>query len=111
MYNYEIQLIEKVIGKDEIGNDTVVENTRNVLAKIADVGSFEFYNAKVAGLKPEIKFIIKDFEYLGEDEVIHDNQRYSVTRTYTVGFEDEQYRNRLKFDEIELTCSRLTAYE
>lgn len=111
MYNHEIKLINKTFEKDDIGNKVATEKQSSVLAKISDIGGFEFYNAKMAGLKPEIKFIIKSFEYFGEREVIYNNARYNVTRTYTVGFEEEAYRNKLKFDEIELTCERLSAYE
>ncbi len=36
----------------------------------------------MSGLKPEIKFIIHEFEYEGEKEVKFEGERYEVLRTY-----------------------------
>lgn len=110
MYNHELKLISRVVDKDEIGNDVVTEIEKVVLCKIADIGQSEFYNAKVSGLKPNIKFILKSFEYEGEKEVIFRDSKYKVTRTYSIGYEEEGYKNRLRFDEIELTCERVVGY-
>lgn len=110
LYNHELKLISKAVDKDEIGNDVVTEIEKIVLCKVADIGQSEFYNAKVSGLKPEIKFIMKSFEYDGEKEIIFQNLRYKVTRTYSIGFEEENYKNRLKFDELELTCEKVVGH-
>lgn len=111
MYNHELKLISKKIEKDGIGNDVVIEKAKKILCKVLDVGSSEFYNAKVSGIKPEIKFVIKSFEYEGEREVVFDGNKYSIIRTYHAEKQGEGYRrNKLRFDEIELTCEKVLAY-
>jgi len=56
----------------------------------------EFYSAAQAGLKPEIIFVIHDYEYNSEEKVKFEGITYKVLRTYSIDFE-----------EIELTCSSL----
>lgn len=80
MYNHELTLIGYEIKEDKIGNETKIPIEKNILCKIVDIGQNEFYNAKVSGLKPEIKFIIHEFEYGGEKEVIFKGERYEVLR-------------------------------
>lgn len=107
MYNHEIGLVKTILTEDEYGNETEQEEITKILCKVADIGQQEFYNASVTDLRPELKFIIKSFEYNGEKKVVFDDQKYKVIRTYTVGKEEEGYKNRLRFDELELTCERV----
>lgn len=90
-----IRLIRKIKTEnvDEYGDPVYDEEYIDVLAEQTSVGYSEFYQAMTAGYKPEIRFIIYDlFAYHGEDEVIHENMRYKVLRTYNSG------------DSIEMTC-------
>lgn len=107
MYNHELELVKTVLTEDEYGNEIEHDETTTVLCKVADIGQREFYNASVSDLKPEIKFIIKTLEYSGEKYVTFEKKRYKVIRAYTVGKEEEGYKNRLRFDELELTCERV----
>lgn len=109
MYNHELTLVKHEKTIDEIGNEIITTTERSVLCKLKDIGSREFYDAQVAGLKPEIEFIIHSFEYEGEKEVIFKGVKYQVIRTY----QNHQQRNtrgdeiNLAGEEIELTCEKV----
>lgn len=110
MYNHEVELIKYQTSYDDLGNPVNIEEKQKVLCRLAEVGSNEFYNAQVADLKPELKFIIKRFEYNKEKKVEFEGQHYRVIRTYYNNSKNESYRqNAIKFDEIELTCERVLA--
>lgn len=111
MYNHELTLIGYEKTEDDIGNEVLEEVKETVLCRITDIGQSEFYNANVSDLRPDIKFIIKEFEYKGQKEVIFNEVKYKVIRTYYTGIESGNRRtNTLKFDEIELTCERVIGH-
>lgn len=109
MYNHELTLISYEIGKDEIGNEIKIPIKKNIFCKVADIGSTEFYNAQVLGLKPEIKFIVHEFEYEGEKEVEFEGEKYKVLRTYRKKYSigEKKSNNILEAEEIELTCEKV----
>ncbi len=109
MYNHEIILIKKAAKEDELGNQIPVEERTKVLCKVSSIGSNEFYNAAVSDLKPEIKFIIHDFEYEGQKEIEFEGQRYKIMRTFFGSNTSRRGRTNLEFDEIELTCEKVIA--
>ena len=98
MYNHELILLSGGYTEDELGNQIPSVNRRPVLCKMESVGRNEFYSAAAANLRPEITFIIHQYEYGGESKVEFEGQQYSIIRTYGTGFE-----------EIELTCERVGA--
>lgn len=108
MYNHDLTLISYTATKDEIGNKVKTPIKNVVLCRIKGITEQEFYNAATTELKPEMKFIIHDFEYSGQKVVEYKNQQYKVIRSYkaelTVG--GRNYTG-LQFDEIELTCERV----
>lgn len=106
MYNHELTLISYEVQKDNIGNEIKVPIEKNVLCKIKDIGSGEFYDAKVSGLKPEKKFIVHKFEYEDQKEIEFENDKYKVLRTFS-GSSLSRDNLSLKFDEIELTCEKV----
>lgn len=112
MYNHELTLFGYEITKDEIGNEIPTPVKRKVLCRVADIGSSEFYNAQVTGLKPSAKFIIHEFEYAGEKEVMFEGKKYSVLRTYRVkhSIDAKKNRNVLDPEEVELTCERVIGH-
>lgn len=109
MYNHELTLIKHIKDTDEIGNEVITTTERQVLCKLKDIGSTEFYDAQVTGLKPEIKFIIHSFEYQGEKEVIFEGERYQVMRTYQIHQKRRTYGDEINLagEEIELTCEKV----
>ena len=92
-YDYELVLIQKSTGYDDIGNPTIVENLVPILCGKKSIGRTEFYDAAANDLKPTIIFQVHGYEYSGETEVEFDGKRYTVMKTYEVDFET-----------LELTC-------
>lgn len=100
MYNELIVLVDETITVNEYGD--IVKNTteRPVFAKLMSITQSEFYQAQAAGLKPEVKFALKDYlDYRNEKIVKYkpyngETEEYSVIRTY---------RNN---NELEITCKR-----
>ncbi len=93
-YDDMLYLVEMDFKLDEVGNQVAAEVLRPVLCNVESVGRNEFYSAAAAGLRPEIRFVLKNYEFSPQvREVEFEGQRYSVIRTYATGFE-----------EIELVC-------
>lgn len=88
-----IHLITYVNNVDDIGDIISTPIERKVLVDISSIKQSEFYQAQANGLKPEFTFIIRAFEYRGEESVKYGNKTYRILRTY----------DRLDGN-IELTC-------
>lgn len=85
MYNEVAYLINKTKSNtnDAYGNPVTVESRTAVFCNILSIGTAEFYQAQTAGAKPEMKIVIADYlDYADQDEVIVNNVRYKVLRTY-----------------------------
>lgn len=82
---------------DELGNLIETKTERQVFAEELLVGSGEFYNAAVTGLRPEKRFEIYSREYQGEVKLRHDNITYRIIRTEGRG------------EKIRLSCERVAA--
>ena len=96
-YDHELILLSETTTYDEVGNPIQSVERSPVLCELNSVGRSEFYNAAVAGLKPEKAFTIHKFEYGNENELEFEGLKYKVIRTYATDFE-----------EIELTCEKVT---
>jgi SPP1 family predicted phage head-tail adaptor len=95
MYNYELTLISEKIEYDNLGIPKKTEDKTTVLCSIKSVGRNEFYSAATNGIRPEIVFIIHDYEYNGQTKVEFEGKKYRMIRTYSTDFE-----------EVELVCER-----
>lgn len=95
-YDHELTLIGYETEYDEIGQEINVPVERKILCGIKSIVRNEFYAAAQTGLKPEITFIVHNFEYNGEKEVEFEGQKYRVIRTYLANSE-----------EIELVCEKV----
>lgn len=80
---YQIKLLSKTYVTDDIGNR--LENTieRVVFANVVSISAKEFFDGGQNGLKPDKKFIIRQFEYNAEDSLILNDEIYSVYRSYS----------------------------
>ena len=100
MYDNVITLIEVENTVDEYGDKTLSKTEKEIYAEVKSVGTTEFYQAQATGLRPEVKFVIPNYnEYSGEKIVKWENEygqteEYSVIRTYRNG------------RELEITCKR-----
>lgn len=80
--------------KDEYGDVILEEVMTKRFAECRNIGQKEFYQAQTAGLKPEIKFVLATSrDYSGQEEIIFNNMRYKVLKTYIPSD-----------DSIEITC-------
>lgn len=81
---------------DDIFLGTLIETVENhevvrewsyrfVYATKKSVRSSEHYQATVAGLKPELVFVVRDFEYENEERIRYKGVDYEIIRTYHVG--------------------------
>lgn len=84
MYDEQIKLLGKEKTTTVPGQGKVREvSERIVYTKVLSIGQNEFYQAQATGLKPELKFEIADYlDYENEKELIYQNVRYQVLRTY-----------------------------
>ena len=90
MYNEVIYLLSTQSKTNNVGDS--IETTEKVMrfAKLKSIGQSEFYQAQAQGLKPEIKFVLADYlDYDSQEEVVYNNFRYKVLRTYRTGNEIE----------------------
>lgn len=77
-----IYLIIEKCEIDEYGDKIPSEDTRRVLAHISSVKQSEFYQAHASGFKPEIVFVLRNFEYKGEGSLKYNDKKYKVIRSY-----------------------------
>jgi SPP1 family predicted phage head-tail adaptor len=90
---YLVSLVDSG-NKDEYGNAIMEEKKELVFASIKSIGQTEFYQAQTSDQKPEIKFVITDYQdYSNQLFLIHNEIRYKIQRTY-----------RNKNNELEITC-------
>ncbi|MBQ1571665.1 MAG: hypothetical protein IIZ78_11110 [Clostridiales bacterium] len=90
----------KLVGESPAAHgvfDTPTETATEVFCTVQSVGFREFYEAKSAGLEPDIVFNLTNAEdYSGEKIVLWKDVRYRVIRTYLNGMG------------IDITCEKIT---
>lgn len=90
VYNEQITLVKLSQTKNELGDTVESQTERTIFCGVKSIGQSEFYQAAANGFKPELKFVIADYyDYDDEQEVIYQDKRYSVLRTYRSGTELE----------------------
>ena len=100
MQNLKVKLISVTVTEDAIGNQVQTETTTEVWAEETGIRQSEFYNAAVAGLRPERTFVIWANEYDGQTKIEADGVKYKLIRAYN---------NPSKSEMIELVCEKVTA--
>lgn len=98
MQDSKIKLISITYTEDEIGNQIPSETSTEVWAEITGIRSSEFYNAAVAGLKPEITFIVWANEYADQTKIEYNGKKYELIRIYI---------NPAKSEMLELICQKV----
>jgi len=92
-----IYLLSATITQDDIGNEIETLTERKVYANEFSVGSAEFYNAALTGLRPTKMFEVYTFEYASEQKLKHENITYDIIRTQGKG------------EKTRLTCESVAA--
>ncbi len=101
-------LISATIAEDSIGNQVESPVERMVFAEELAVYSSEFYNAAVAGMRPEKMFEVYTHEYQGEAKLKHNNITYRIIRTENIVFKSKG--NVIKNEKkLRLICERVAA--
>jgi len=100
LQNLKVKLISVTVTEDAIGNQVQTETTTEVWAEETGIRQSEFYNAAVAGLRPERTFVIWANEYSGQTKIEAVGVKYKLIRAYN---------NPSKSEMIELVCERVTA--
>lgn len=67
---------------DSIGQIITTEKTSDIMADVSSVSLTEFMSAGQIGLKPDYRLLVWSYEYNGEPNLIMDEVRYSIYRTY-----------------------------
>lgn len=80
--SYKIGLVSKQFNPDPIGNMIETETIEYVFAEVSNVSAKEFFESGQNGLKADLKFTIRGFEYSEQNEIIHNGTKYSVYRFY-----------------------------
>ena len=86
------------VTEDAIGNQVQTETTTEVWAEETGIRQSEFYNAAVAGLRPERTFVIWANEYNGQSKIEADGVKYKLIRAYN---------NPSKSEMVELICEKV----
>lgn len=85
-----IFLLAATVNNDDIGNQVLgYGDQRMIFAEEIYLGTNEFYQAAVAGMKPEKRFEIYAREYQGEKKLVYDGITYNIIRT-TIGKSKEK---------------------
>jgi SPP1 family predicted phage head-tail adaptor len=100
LQNLKIKLVSITVTDDDIGNQVETETTNEVWAEETGIRQSEFYNAAVAGLRPERTFKIWTNEYSGQTKIEADGVKYKLIRAYS---------NPSKSEMVELVCERVAA--
>lgn len=100
MQNLKIKLISITVTDDDIGNQVETETTNEVWAEETGIRQSEFYNAAIAGLRPERTFVVWANEYNGQTKIEADGVKYKLIRAYN---------NPSKSEMVELVCERVVA--
>lgn len=83
MWRDVLDLITVEITQDDVGGFTEQEFKRTVFANRKSIRSTEFYQAHAVGLRPEITFEIRFFEYQNEKRLEFQGVEYEVLRTFS----------------------------
>ena len=97
MFSEVVELIDLIPDVDDNGFEVNTEINTEVFADKKSIRSSEHYEAEKLGYKLSATFIVKPYEYTGQEYLLYEGKRYKVERTYQVDTE-----------KLELICSKVT---
>ncbi|TWE06405.1 SPP1 family predicted phage head-tail adaptor [Neobacillus bataviensis] len=99
-FDYELTLIKLTYAENDMGDSISNEERITILCDVLSVTRAEHYQAASHGMKPEIVFIVNQYDYSKQTIVEFEGNKYRVIRDYkpkkAKGLED--------FETIELVC-------
>ena len=96
MFSEVIDLVSFNTIIDDNGFEVNTEIKKEVFADKKSIRSSEFYEAQKLGYKLSVMFVIKPYEYNGQEYIYYENQKYKVERTYEKDTEN-----------LEIICSKV----
>jgi len=78
----KISLVTKAYTADSIGQRVETRSTTDVFTLVESASQSEFFNGGQNGLRPDLKFTVRLFEYNGQDTLLYNGVEYSIYRTY-----------------------------
>lgn len=78
-----IELISTTETVNGMGDTIDQKAYRQVFADKQSIRQSEFYQAAATGLKPELMFVIRVFEYQNEQSLRYNDKEYGIIRTYS----------------------------
>ena len=96
MFSEVIELISFNTSIDENGFEISTETKEEVFADKKSVRSTEFYEAQKLGYKLSVMFVIRPYEYNGQEYIYYENNKYKIERTYEKNTE-----------QLEIICSKV----
>jgi SPP1 family predicted phage head-tail adaptor len=99
-FDNELTLFSISYSYDEIGNSIETKQGSTVLCEVQSITRSEHYAAASSGLKPEIVFVVNQYDYAGQKEVEFEKVIYKVIRTYKAN----KGKGLGDFETIELVC-------
>jgi hypothetical protein len=103
-FDYELILISCTSTENDMGDAIDAENPTPILCDVQSVSRSEHYAAAAHNLKPEIVFIVNQYDYNGEKEVEFEGNRFIVIREY----KPKKSKGLADFESIELVCKGAT---
>ena len=77
-----IKLIAETVTLDGILQEVKTYSAREVYAQVQSIARAEWFEAGRNGLKPDISFVMRKYDYNGEKIVEWNGVRYGVYRTF-----------------------------
>lgn len=99
-FDYELKLFTVTHTENDMGDSITAETEVTILCDVRSVNRSEHYAAASNGMKPEITFIVNQYEYTGQSVVEYDGKRYKVIRD----FRKKGSTDIADFETIELIC-------
>jgi hypothetical protein len=100
-FDYELTLIKSTFSENNIGDSIGVEERQVILCDVLSVTRSEHYAAASLEMKPEIVFIVNQYDYDKQSTVEFEGAKYSVIRS----FKPKKSKGIDDFETIELVCS------
>lgn len=82
-HSSKIKLVSKSYSVDPIGQRIAADVLTEVWCDVKSISGQEFASAGANGIKPYLVFMVWESEYKGELELMHNNELYSIYRTYS----------------------------
>lgn len=99
-FDHELTLIGFEDSENAMGDPIKVPVRSTVLCGVLSITRSEHYQAAAQGLKPEIVFVVNQYDYRGEKEAEFESRSYRVLRTYL----PQKAKNLGGFETMELIC-------